>query len=423
MNIIRFVIPIVILLLIEFLAYNTYSSWASTFKPQIKWWLMLFYIVCTLILLGFILSFGYLRKWNEVRELRAIVSVTVMSILLAKLLIASIASIDFILRGIYYLISLFYTTKSANANDELPFIIRNGLSRSAFIRNLAIGMGGSIMGIMLYGMSNRYNYKVRKIKVPIKNLPPELAALKIVQISDIHSGSFTDIASVQKGVDTINALKPDIIFFTGDLVNDLAIEMKDYEVVFKQLNATFGVYSTLGNHDYADYYYSEEQTTEKALNLQALKDIHRRMNWQLLLNETKVLQIGNAQLAIIGVENIAGKGKFHSYGNMPLAYEGAKNIPFKILLSHDPSHWEYDVKHNYPDVQLTLSGHTHGMQFGIDVPGLKFSPVQFMYKQWAGLYNEKDSFLYVNRGFGFIGYPGRVGILPEITFLQLQNAV
>jgi hypothetical protein len=218
-------------------------------------------------------------------------------------------------------------------------------------------------------------------------------------------------------------LKPDIIFFTGDLVNDRSSEVKDYMSIFSRLNAPMGVYSILGNHDYGDYVTWPSDEAKKA-NLDLLKKIHGDMGWRLMMNEHLVFEKNNDKIALIGIENWGAKAHFPKYGSMKNAYLGLpeKNIPFKILLSHDPSHWTAQVRPEYPDVDLTLSGHTHGMQFGVEIPWLKWSPVQYIYKQWAGLYQEGKQYLYVNRGFGFLGYQGRFGILPEITLIELTNA-
>jgi predicted MPP superfamily phosphohydrolase len=242
--------------------------------------------------------------------------------------------------------------------------------------------------------------------------------LKIVHISDVHSGSFTDKAAVEKGIQMIMAQKPDLILFTGDLVNDTADEMADYMDTFGRLQAPMGVYSTLGNHDYGDYFRWPDPQS-KVDNLKKLKEIHGQLGWRLLMNEHVALEKDGQQIALLGIENWSAKGNFPKYGKMDKAYPGAEKFPFKILMSHDPSHWDGQVRTTYPDIDLMLSGHTHGMQFGVEIPGFKWSPVQFMYRQWAGLYENEGQKLYVNRGFGFIGYPGRVGILPEITVLEL----
>jgi predicted MPP superfamily phosphohydrolase len=275
-----------------------------------------------------------------------------------------------------------------------------------------------LLATLIYGFSNKYNYHVNQLKLAYSNLPQAFKGMKIVHISDIHSGSFTDRKAVQKGIKKILNLQPDIILFTGDLVNDRASEMNDFKQLFSELKAPMGVYSTLGNHDYGDYV-RWDSAAMKSANLEELKGVHQEMGWRLLMNEHIVLQRDGQEIALLGIENWSAKGNFPKYGKMPNAYAGAEKYPFKILMSHDPSHWDGEVRENYGDIDLMLSGHTHGMQFGVEIPGFKWSPVQYMYKQWAGLYESGKQKLYVNRGFGFIGYPGRVGILPEITVIEL----
>jgi predicted MPP superfamily phosphohydrolase len=250
------------------------------------------------------------------------------------------------------------------------------------------------------------------------NLPASFKGLKVLQLSDIHSGSFTDRTAVLKGVEKALALNPDLILFTGDLVNNESGEMENYMDVFSRLKAPMGVYSTLGNHDYGDYM-SWPTPQAKKDNLEKLKQIHGELGWRLLMNENVLLEKGGEQIAVIGIENWSAKARFPKYGDLKKAYAGTENIPFKILMSHDPSHWDAQVRPHYGDIDLMLAGHTHGMQFGMEIPWLKWSPVQYVYKQWAGLYEQGKQKLYVNRGFGFIGYPGRVGILPEITLIEL----
>jgi predicted MPP superfamily phosphohydrolase len=278
--------------------------------------------------------------------------------------------------------------------------------------------GGGLFGTLIYGFGNKYRYQVTRVPVKSPSLPEAFRGLKIVQISDIHSGSFNDKKAVQKGVEKILKEEPDLILFTGDLVNNKADEMDEYRDLFAQLRAPLGVYSVLGNHDYGDYvkWDTEEQ---KIANLNALKKVHADMGWRLLMNEHVVLERDGAQIALLGVENWGAKASFPKYGQLDRAYAGAEKYPFKILMSHDPSHWDAQVRKEYSDIDLMLSGHTHGMQFGVEIPGFRWSPVQYIYNQWAGLYDDGKQKLYVNRGYGFLGYPGRVGILPEITVLEL----
>jgi len=304
-------------------------------------------------------------------------------------------------------------------NTEGESIASDGISRSVFLSWLGLAAGSTLFGSLLYGFSNKYNYHIKRVQLAFDNLPNGFKGLRILHISDIHSGSFMDKKAVEHGVQMILKENADIILFTGDLINDKATEMKDYMDVFNKLKAPMGVYSTLGNHDYGDYVSWPNNGITKEQNLENLKNIHGELGWRLLMNEHVILERGGDKIALIGIENWSALARFPKHGRMDLAYPGAENYPFKILMSHDPSHWDAEVRPKYSDIDLTLSGHTHGMQFGIEVPGFKWSPVQYVYKEWAGLYEDAKQKLYVNRGFGFIGYPGRVGILPEITVIEL----
>ena len=292
------------------------------------------------------------------------------------------------------------------------------VARSSVFSWVGIIAGGVLFGLLVYGFSNKYRYQVKRIKLNYVSLPAAFAGLKIVHISDIHSGSFTDKEAVLKGVNKIMEEEPDLILFTGDMVNNVADEMKDYMDVFGRLNAPMGVYSVLGNHDYGDYV-QWKSPEEKEANLTSLKKVHHSLGWRLLMNEHVVLEKGDDKIVVIGIENWSAKARFPKYGDLKTAYEGSEEHPFKILMSHDPSHWKAEVLESYPDINLMLAGHTHGMQFGFEIAGFKWSPVQHVYKEWAGLYENAAQKLYINRGFGFLGYPGRVGILPEITVMEL----
>jgi predicted MPP superfamily phosphohydrolase len=293
-------------------------------------------------------------------------------------------------------------------------------SRRRFISQFATVVAGIPFVSIIYGViKGKYNFKIHRVEVAFENLPKEFDGFKITQISDIHSGSFDNPEPVKHAVNLVNQQGSDVIFFTGDLVNNISDEMDPWVDVFKVLKAPMGVYSIFGNHDYGDYarWYNEEQ---KKANLQKLVDIHGRLGFHLMRNENLKLQRNGEYIDLIGVENW-GKGGFSKYGDLDKALVGTNPDSFKILLSHDPSHWEEKVM-NVTDkhIPLTFAGHTHGMQFGIEVPGIKFSPIQFRYKRWGGLYEENNRYLYVNRGLGFIGFPGRVGIWPEITVFTLR---
>jgi predicted MPP superfamily phosphohydrolase len=312
--------------------------------------------------------------------------------------------------------------KAFFSNTEVAQMNTVSISRSVFLSWLGLAAGSSLLGSLVYGFSNKYNYKVKRVKIKFDNLPPAFRGIKIVHFSDVHSGSFTNKRAVMHGVEKIIAEKGDIVIFSGDLVNDRATEMKDYMDVFNKIKAPMGVYSTFGNHDYGEYARWPYQGVTKAQNLINLAKIHKELGWKLMMNEHVILEKDGQEIALIGIENWSAKARFPKYGDMKKAYAGTEKYPFKILISHDPSHWDAQVRPGYPDVDLTLSGHTHGMQFGVDIPGFKWSPVQYLYKEWDGLYEEGKQKLYVNPGFGFIGYPGRVGILAEITVIELDTA-
>jgi hypothetical protein len=293
--------------------------------------------------------------------------------------------------------------------------------RRRFLSVLALGIGAIPFSALLYGMyRGKYNFKVLKYQLEFEDLPEAFDGYQITQISDVHSGSFDNRTKIEYAVDLINKQQSDTILFTGDLVNNKASEMEPWKDLFSTLEAKDGIYSILGNHDYGDYV-SWETEELKAENLETLKNMQLEMGFDLLLNESRYLQKGNDKLALIGVENW-GRGGFKKAGNLRKATKGILKDDFKILLSHDPSHWEDVVIHDEYHYHLTLSGHTHGMQFGIEIPGwFKWSPVKWRYKYWAGVYEEMGQLINVNRGFGFLGYPGRVGIYPEITVITLKK--
>jgi len=376
-----------------------------------------------------LLLLPYLQFDRHAKLVRNTIFAVIAGLFFAKLVASVFFLIDDIRRGMQWVAGKLFISNTEGEN------LQSGerISRSAFLSWAGMLAGGGLFGTLIYGFGNKYHYQVKRVKLSYNNLPAAFKGLKIVQISDIHSGSFTNKQAVMKGVQKIINEKPDLILFTGDLVNNAAGEMDDYMDVFDKLDAPLGVYSTLGNHDYGDYVHWESPGEKKA-NLDRLKEVHAALGWRLLMNEHVVLEKGADKIALIGVENWSSKAWFPKYGDLKKAYSGSASLPFKILMSHDPSHWKGEVCKLYPDIDLMLAGHTHGLQFGVEIPGFKWSPVQYIYKEWAGLYEKeppapKESSrtgqtgsqkLYVNRGYGFIGYPGRVGTLPEITVLELS---
>lgn len=291
--------------------------------------------------------------------------------------------------------------------------------RRAFVSKVALGLAAIPFLSVLYGMARgKYNYQVINHTLYFNDLPEAFDGFKLTHISDIHSGSFDDAEKIMEGIDLINDQKSDLLLFTGDLVNNTADEMEPWIAHFSKLKANYGKYSVLGNHDYGEYvrFNSEE---EKVQNFQAIKDLHPQIGFNLLLNDSVYIEKGNDKIAIVGVENWGTR--FKKMGDLNVASAKIKNEDFKILMSHDPSHWDAEVKKHPSNFHLTLSGHTHGMQFGIEIPGIKWSPIQYVYKQWAGIYAELGKYINVNRGFGFLAFPGRVGIWPEITVITLKK--
>lgn len=333
-----------------------------------------------------------------------------------KLFGVSFLLIDDIIRLFRWLFKIVF--KIGIASD----LTGPGISRIKFLSQIAITFTVIPAFSFLYGMvRGAYKYRVHKVKVDSPNLPDAFNGFKIVQISDMHTGSFLSTSPVATAFEIVMQQKADLILFTGDLVNNVATETEGFIEEYKKLKAPHGVYSVLGNHDYGDYVSWDSQTA-KYENLEALKKAHADSGWRLLMNEHVALEKNGEKIALLGIENWGGGGmRFPKYGKMNEAHKGTEEYKFKILMSHDPSHWDQQVRKEYPDVDLTLSGHTHGMQFGIEIPGFKWSPVQYLYKQWAGLYKQDNQYLYVNRGLGFLGYPGRLGIWPEITVIELSK--
>lgn len=289
---------------------------------------------------------------------------------------------------------------------------------SVFLYQMGFFAAAIPVASILYGVTKgKFNYRIIHEKIRFTNLPQSFKGLKIIQISDIHLGSFKrKFEQIARAVEMINEQEPDLVLFTGDLVNSIAEETIDWAPVLGKIRAKYGKYSILGNHDYGDYS-NWNSTEEKEKNLIAIKNFHEKIGFCLLLNESNTININNEEIAIIGVENW-GKPPFPQYGDLQKACEKVNPKHFKILLSHDPSHWDEEVVKD-SDIDLTFSGHTHGMQFGIERAGIKWSPIQYKYPRWAGLYHKKNQYIYVNRGFGYIGFPGRIGMPPEITVVEL----
>ncbi|NBG65043.1 metallophosphoesterase [Acidiluteibacter ferrifornacis] len=350
------------------------------------------------------------------KSVRMFILVGIFMNYLAKVFFAVFLLIDDISRGIQYLVQKFSNPTPAIVSDK-----ESHIPRSQFILKTAVVVGAAPLVAMSWGiLSGAHDYRVRRIKLPLPNLPKAFEGLKIVQVSDIHAGSFWNKTAVQGGIEMLLNEKPDVVFFTGDLVNNQAVEMKEWISTFSKVKAPLGVFSVLGNHDYGDYV-NWGSAQEKRQNLIDLVNIQKGMGWNLLVNQNHILEVDGEQIAIVGVENWGAKARFPKYGKLSEAIKGTENVSTKLLLSHDPSHWQAEVLPMYPDIDAMFSGHTHGMQMGVDIPGFKWSPVQYVYDEWAGLYRQDNRYLYVNRGFGYIGYPGRIGMPPEITTIELTR--
>lgn len=304
--------------------------------------------------------------------------------------------------------------------EDITRLFRGFPPRALWVSELTLGVAAMLFFVVLFGITRgRHFYRLKKQTIYFSDLPEAFDGFTITQITDVHAGSFTNAAGVQKGLDLVNAQKSDVILFTGDLVNNQASEMDRWIGAFSRLTAPMGKYSILGNHDYGDYIQWETAGAKKD-NLAQLKQVHHKIGFRLLLDEAITLYKEGESIVLLGVENW-GKGGFHKYGDLSKATNGVPDDAFKILMSHDPSHWEGVTLQHNQHIHLTLSGHTHGMQFGFELFGLKWSPVKYVYKQWLGLYERAGRFLYVNRGFGFLGLKGRIGMWPEVAVITLKH--
>lgn len=390
-----------------------FINYSSSFRQSIT---ITYWSISGLTVLAMIIY--YLGNTDKLpKKLKTYLMVGVAANLFSKLFVTLFLLTEDLQRGVkwaFYNIVNLFRDEPANAETLTD------LSRSPLWSQVSLAAGSVPVIAISWGIiSGAHDYRVRRKTITLPNLPKAFDGIKIGQLSDIHSGSFHNKIAVKGGVEMLNKEKPDVVFFTGDLVNNQAVEMKDYVNVFDKVDAPLGVYSIFGNHDYGDYV-KWPSVAAKRQNLQDLKWIHKEMGWNLLINTNHILTQGGEQLAILGIENWGARG-FSKYGKLDRAYSGTESIATKLLLSHDPSHWQAEVLKHYPDITLSFAGHTHGMQFGVEIGNIKWSPVKYMYKEWAGLYQHQHQYLYVNRGFGYLGYPGRIGIPPEITIIELKS--
>lgn len=394
-------------------------------------------LLCLAILIVDLFTFYWLKSITQLitlPSLKSFISVAfwvftiglISSIIILKIRLESINPI----RKHFWISSLYGLTISSFIPKVIFVIVISAfyftnyvfLENQSIIVLLFIGIFSGFLPflIILYGIfRSLYRFKIHHVKIKFKNLPKNFIGLRVVQISDLHLGSFNYRYHIlDRAIGMINNLEPDLIFFTGDLVNNCSWELDNWDLVLKQLSAKMGKYAVLGNHDYGDYKKWDSEDM-KLRNFEEIKNFYKKVNFKLLLNEAEIIDNDGDKMAVVGVENW-GNPPFKQYGDLNKSLKDIINIPFKILLSHDPSHWRKEVIEK-TDIALTLSGHTHGMQAGINLKNKKWSPIKYKYKDWAGLYENKQQYLYVNRGLGWLGFPGRLGMRPEITLLEFEK--
>lgn len=415
--VVRILITLLLLILIDVYLFSGIrvalrsSSFIGIRSGTIIFWSL--NVLCYCIILAS-LFYDY-HKWSTVFRTYSFAFVVILYF--SKLFFVVFLVIDDFVR----LVRMTWASINETSQAYEDSVTAEKISRNEFIVKTGMLVAAIPFGSMIYGMMRgAYNYTVRSVNVKHKGIPEKFNGYRIVQISDLHTGSFTFQHKVERAVEMILNLKPDVIFFTGDLVNERSVEAEPFIELFSKIKAPHGVFSILGNHDYGDYH-QWDSATDKVNNLNRLKEIHAEMGWNLMLDSHQYLENQGQKIGLIGVQNWSTHMRFPKYGDLHKATKDFEPQGFNILLSHDPSHWTGQVLSEFPYIHLTLSGHTHGMQFGIEIPGFKWSPVQYVYNEWAGLYSQSSQHLYVNRGLGFLGYPGRVGIMPEITVIDLQK--
>ncbi len=403
----RILLLCLILLIIDIYAYQALRT-----LLKLKWMLVSYQIISFFLLIFIVYSFmQFDRSVGQTKQTMYTMGLLLL-VYIPKIVMALVLMGEDIFRIGAGTVNYF-----SNYNSEIDFLA----SRRKFVSQIGLGLAAVPFLSLIYAVTKgKYNYKVIKQQIFYPDLPDAFDGFTITQISDVHSGSFDNPDKINYAIDLVNEQNSDMILFTGDIVNTDAKEMHPWIDTFNRIKKhEYGKFSVLGNHDYGEYVtWPTEQ--EKVDNFEAIKDLYGQIDFKLLLNEHTFIQKGEDKIALVGVENWGNN--FKKVGDINLASANLTKDDFKILMSHDPSHWEYEVKNHEKHFHLTLSGHTHGMQFGIEIPGfIKWSLAQYVYKQWAGLYENKGRYVYVNRGFGFHAYPGRVGIMPEITVIELKK--
>jgi len=404
----RLLLFVIVLLLAE---YYTLSAIKVVFENT-NFQKIAFGIHWTFTALFVVLIVIFFAGYRPEGSLRGIIMGFTFMLLFGKMVVMTFMLFGDIAIFVQWIIGKFSSSDASNS------LLQS--SRSNFLSKTALIAATFPIAIFTYGMiRNPYRYQIKNVSLKLPKLPKALAGLKIVQISDIHSGSFGNKEKIEAGIAKINAINADYVFFTGDIVNEYYTEMQPWIDTFKKIKAKKKVYSVLGNHDYGDYGLPAGATKEE--NMIGMRKVHRDLGWELLLDRHERIKTPDGDLAIIGIENCSSDKRFHTYGDLAKAYKGCEDCKVKLLLSHDPSFWDSKITKEFKDIDVTFSGHTHGAQFGIEKGNFKWSISQYLYKQWSGLYTKGNQHIYTNVGFGFIGYHGRVGILPEITVFEFSK--
>ena len=418
----RIIIFILILLALDFYVFQGFkfafrnTSLTTQKIVSVAFWSLTVFTISVLLAM-------IIKDWSTwPKAIKTYAGAMVFIITFSKLFIILFLLTDDIFRGVKWAYEKIFPGKEVIDPSAIPAILNKGISRSDFLVRSGLVVAALPFVGLIYGMvKGAYDYQVKNIKLNLANLPKAFHGYKIIQISDLHVGSFVSTEPLEEAVRIINEQNADIILFTGDLVNNRSDELNMHKAALSKLKAKHGVFSTLGNHDYGDYVQWDSDELKRE-NLATLIAGHKEMGWNILMDEHHHIEKDGEKITLIGVQNYSMHLRFPKYGSLPKATENIQYSDFNILLSHDPSHWRGEIIKDFPKIDLTLAGHTHGFQFGVDLPNFKWSPVQYIYKEWAGLYTEGKQHLYVNRGLGFLGYPGRVGILPEITVLELHRS-
>jgi predicted MPP superfamily phosphohydrolase len=412
----KLLLQLLLLVVIDLYIYTSIYRTTRSFSPFFRKLSWIGNSVLTLLAVAAVLWYNVTEPYYGVMSIRQWIITIVVIIYGSKLFTVLVLLIDDIQINLRRLVRRL----KISATKKIP---GKPITRSQFFDKAAIAAGLVPFASMVTGiLSGATNYRVVHRTIYLPNLPRAFDGIRIGQLSDIHAGSLFHKTAVKGGVEMLLGEKPDVIFFTGDLVNYQTDEINNYVSVFDKLRAPLGVFSTTGNHDYGNYR-AWPDVKSKRKNFQEFLAVNRVMGWDLLMNEHRILKSAGEEIAILGVENwgLGPSHRFPKYGKLAEAYKGTGDMPVRILLSHDPSHWDAQIRPEFPGIDLTLSGHTHGFQMGIEVGDFRWSPSQYVYKQWAGLYQESGQYLYVNRGFGCIGYPGRVGMPPELTIIELKR--